>query len=111
MFNSLPATLEAAPTNGNTTEIVDISVEQVKSIGESVLLNCTVNNPEKKYVIWEKKHPDYGMTLSTNRSLTINDPRIGLNVTESPETYILKVNIFDDHWPIGDDPNVYVGFF
>lgn len=92
MFFINPAPLEAAPSSANSaTDIVDISPEQVKNIGDSVLLNCTVNNPENHTVIWEKKHPVYGMIFSMGKSLTLSDARFGLNVTESPVSYILKV--------------------
>lgn len=75
--------------------IVYISPEQVKSIGEDVVMNCTVDNNDELPVFWNKKHR--GITtdqtvVSYNNNKLVNDPRYELVfVNGTQQTFSLKV--------------------
>lgn len=79
---------------GKTPIISGISSDQVKDIGGSVELNCTVENSRDVTVIWNKKsleHPTDSVVLSMDSKLTLKDPRFSLNVDYSVGNYSLKV--------------------
>ncbi|KAG4068753.1 hypothetical protein HA402_002444 [Bradysia odoriphaga] len=77
--------------------IISISPEQVKSIGESAVLNCTVKNPDQYAVIWTKKdrdHPTDNVVLSINNQMTMKDPRFELKIVNESisESYLLHIS-------------------
>lgn len=73
--------------------ITSITPEQVKNIGESAELNCTVENPNDYSVLWSKKsrdRPSDPMVLSIGEHLTIKDSRFKL--TTNNVTFTLHVS-------------------
>ncbi|XP_063705703.1 lachesin-like isoform X2 [Culicoides brevitarsis] len=78
-----------------------ISPEQVKNIGENVVMNCTVDNIGELPVFWNKKHR--GITtdqtvVSVNNNKLVNDPRYELVfVNGSQQTFSLKINNIQIH--------------
>ena len=72
--------------------IVSISPEQVKSINESVILNCTVSNLGEYSVVWSRRYRDRpdNVFLSLGNSMTMKDPRIKISIENA--TYMLHVS-------------------
>lgn len=85
--------------NENTNaSIVAISPEQICDIGDSVELNCTVDNPDNNSVIWIKKdrdRPNEIVILSMDTSLSMRNSRFGISSNDS-KSYLLKVLRLND---------------
>uniref|UniRef100_A0A336M5D4 CSON010924 protein n=1 Tax=Culicoides sonorensis TaxID=179676 RepID=A0A336M5D4_CULSO len=81
--------------------IIFISPEQVKSIGQDVVMNCTVDNIGELPVFWNKKHR--GVTtdqtvVSVNNNMLVNDPRYELVfVNGTTQTFSLKIKNIEVH--------------
>lgn len=76
--------------------IESISPEQVKDIGDSAILNCTVDNPDNYTVIWTRKvrdRPTDNVVLTIGSSLTMKDAKFELIITNNSKSYLLNVSI------------------
>lgn len=68
---------------------------QVRNIGESVQLNCTVQNANKYTVSWSKKsrtNPAEIFMFTVDSSLTIKDPRFSIVYDANTTTYSLSIS-------------------
>lgn len=77
--------------------IESISPEQIKNIGDSAILNCTVNNPDNYTVIWTRKNrdrPTDSNVLTMGSALAMKDGRFELIITNNSKSYLLNVSIF-----------------
>lgn len=73
--------------------ITDITPNQVRDVGESVDLSCTVDGAEHK-PFWLKRNRDRQSDLSIlsiGAAMAFSGPR--LNVTQNGNTYILSVSL------------------
>lgn len=89
-------TIPKGHSQDKRASIVYISPEQIKSIGEDVSMNCTVDNVGELPVFWNKKHR--GVTtdqtvVSVNNNKLVNDPRFELVFVNGSQaqTFTLKV--------------------
>lgn len=73
--------------------ISHITQEQVKDIGESVELQCSVQYAQEYPIMWIKvnKHGADQVPISTNTGLMIRDSRFSLKHDTGSSTYILQV--------------------
>ncbi|CAD7084383.1 unnamed protein product [Hermetia illucens] len=79
-----------------TPAITAISPEQIRDIGSSVTLNCTIENASRYAVSWAKRHrdqPSDSVALTFRTQLTINDPRFEVNETMNGTTMIYSLTI------------------
>lgn len=76
-----------------TPSISYISQEQIKDIGGSVELDCSVQYARDYTVVWIKtrRHRSDYVFLSTGSSLVLRDSRFSLKYTESSSTYTLQI--------------------
>lgn len=80
-----------------TPTIESISPEQVKDIGDSAILNCTVNNPDNYTVIWYRivrDRPTDNVALTIGSALTMKDARFELIITNNSKSYLLNVSFY-----------------
>uniref|UniRef100_A0A1B0D4F3 Ig-like domain-containing protein n=1 Tax=Phlebotomus papatasi TaxID=29031 RepID=A0A1B0D4F3_PHLPP len=73
--------------------ITDISLKQIKEIGESTHLNCTAKDVGMSKVSWNKKKLDLTgdpIPISFDDQLTINDPRF--KIVHDQDTYSLQIS-------------------
>lgn len=68
--------------------ISNISPDQVKDIGEEVILNCTVQNPKKYYVSWVKDRS----TISLSEILAARSDRFEIKHDNATDTFSLYVS-------------------
>lgn len=76
-----------------TPSISYISQEQIKDIGGTVELDCSVQYAREYTVVWIKtgrNHADY-VFLSTGSSLVIKDSRFALRFDGASSTYTLQI--------------------
>lgn len=79
-----------------TPTIESISPEQIKDIGDSAILNCTVNNPDNYTIIWTRKdrdRPTDNVVLTIGSALTMKDARFELIITNNNTSYLLNVSV------------------
>ena len=69
------------------SHVTYISPDQVKDIGEEVILNCTVKNPKKYYVSWVKDRS----TISLSEILAARSDRFEIKHDNSTDTFSLHV--------------------
>ncbi|XP_055680246.1 lachesin-like [Lutzomyia longipalpis] len=75
--------------------ISDISQKQIKEIGESTHLNCTVKTEGSYKVSWNKKKLERttdSFPISIDDQLTINDPRFKIVFDQNTSTYSLQIS-------------------
>lgn len=87
--------------NEKSPSIVAISPEQICDIGDSVELNCTVDNPDNNSVIWTKKerdHPSEFVILSMDSSLSMRNSRFNISISNDSKSYLLKVMKIKKCW-------------
>lgn len=80
-------------TGQRTPSISYISQEQIKDIGGTVELDCSVQYAREYTVVWIKtgrNHADY-VFLSTGSSLVIKDSRFALRFDGASSTYTLQI--------------------
>ncbi|GAB0092487.1 Lachesin [Sergentomyia squamirostris] len=74
--------------------ISEISQKQIKEIGESTHLNCTVKTEGSYKVSWNKKKLERtsdSFPISIDDQLTINDPRFKIVYDQNSSTYSLQI--------------------
>lgn len=76
-----------------TPSISHITQEQIKDIGGSVDLDCSVQYAKEYTVLWTKTGRDRSdsVFLSTGSSLVIKDSRFSLRYDQSSSTYTLQI--------------------
>ena len=76
-----------------TPSISYISDDQIKRFGDTVELECSVENSSENVVLWMKNSTKSGeMTLLTSgTAMIVPDRRIGMAVDPATSTYILKI--------------------
>lgn len=76
-----------------TPSISHITQEQIKDIGGTVELECSVQYAKEYTVLWVKTTRDRGdfVFLSTGSSLVIKDSRFALRYDPSSSTYTLQI--------------------
>jgi len=80
-----------------TPTISYISQEQIKDIGETVELQCSVQYAQEYPVLWIKVNKDSAheqVALSTSTALIIRDSRFALKYDTASTTYILQVRFY-----------------
>jgi len=80
-----------------TPTISYISQEQIKDIGETVELQCSVQYAQEYPVLWIKFNKDSAheqVALSTSTALIIRDSRFALKYDTASTTYILQVRFY-----------------
>lgn len=70
------------------SHVTYISPDQVKDIGEEVVLNCTVKNPNKHYVSWVKDR----QTISLSEILAARSDRFEIKHDNATDTFSLHVS-------------------
>lgn len=70
------------------SKITNISPDQVKDIGENVILNCTVENPLKYNVLWSKN----GEMISMTQTLVAPSDQIKIEHEIATNTFSLHVS-------------------
>lgn len=87
------ATIPLLCVSQRTPSISYITQEQIKDIGGSVNLDCSVQYAREYSVIWTKIGRDRSdsLFLSTGSSLTIKDSRFALRYNPSSSTYTLQI--------------------
>lgn len=81
-----------------TPTISYISQEQIKDIGETVEMQCSVQYGQDYPVLWIKVNKESvheQVALSTGTALIIRDSRFALKYDTASSTYILQVRL---HW-------------
>lgn len=79
-----------------TPTISYISQEQIKDIGETVELQCSVQYAQDYPILWikvNKENVQEQVTLSTGTALIIRDSRFSLKHDTASTTYILQVRL------------------
>ncbi|XP_043475633.1 lachesin-like isoform X1 [Leptopilina heterotoma] len=77
-----------------TPSISYISQEQIKDIGSSVEMQCSVQYATDFSILWMKKGRSYDSTslpLSTGATLIVQDSRFALRYDQSSSTYVLQI--------------------
>lgn len=76
-----------------TPSISYISQEQIKDIGGTVDLDCSVQYAREYTVVWIKTRRHYAdfVFLSTGSSLVLRDSRFSLRLNEASSTYTLQI--------------------
>lgn len=90
-----------------TPTISYISQEQIKDIGETVELQCSVQYAQEYPVLWIKVNKESvheQVALSTGTALIIRDSRFALKYDTASTTYILQVRF---HWNVSNQ-NAFV---
>lgn len=80
-----------------TPTISYISQEQIKDIGGTVELSCSVQYAQDYPVLWIKIGRDRRMDplpISTGSSLIIRDSRFALRTNDADSTYTLQVTLY-----------------
>lgn len=73
-----------------------ISQEQIKDIGETVELHCSIQYAQDYPVLWIKVNKDNineQVALSTGTALIIRDSRFAIRHDTASATYVLQVSI------------------
>lgn len=92
-FAFLSAIILESCNGQRTPSISYISQEQIKDIGGTVELDCSVQYAREYTVVWIKtgrNHADY-VFLSTGSSLVIKDSRFSLRFDGASSTYTLQI--------------------
>jgi len=79
-----------------TPTISYISQEQIKDIGETVELQCSVQYAQEYPILWikvNKENVHEQVALSTGTALIIRDSRFSLKYDTASTTYILQVGL------------------
>jgi len=85
-----------------TPTISYISQEQIKDIGETVELQCSVQYGQDYPVLWIKVNKESvheQVALSTGTALIIRDSRFALKYDTASSTYNLQVRL---HWNVSN---------
>lgn len=76
----------------STPAITNITQEQIKDIGESVELSCSVIYAGDYHVHWVKHNPDRTtLTISASAMLIVRESRFSIRVDDAAKAYVLQV--------------------
>ena len=72
--------------------ITYISPQQIKDVGETVELECSVQNAQEYPILWIKINgPSDQVVISSQQSLILPDSRFSLRYNKASSTYALKI--------------------